>query len=115
MGEVVGVNVVEHVHRAEDLVGVVAQDPLPGGVGVAQGAVGVHYGYDLRGVLYDRAQPPVVFPRYPVGMDGLIGTMGGTVTGVVSLLIRGVHVSLSGGKATAGVKYTARGRDEGLL
>jgi len=40
--------------------------------------------------------------------------MGGTFTEVTSLPIRGVHVSLSGGEATASVKYTARGRDEGL-
>jgi hypothetical protein len=44
--EVVGVDVVEDVHLADRLLGVVAQGLPPGGVGVAQGAVGVH-GDDL--------------------------------------------------------------------
>src|SRR5688500_6109016 len=87
---------VEHVHRADLFLGVVAQDPLPGGVGVAQGAVRLHYGNDLRGVLHHRAQPPVVFLRLTGRMRGPIGTaMGGTATEVDSLPIRGVHVTFS--------------------
>ena len=93
--QVVGVDVVEHVHRANDLLGVVAEHPLEGGARVPQGAVGVDYRDDLRGVLHDRAQPAVVFPGRPAVMPGLIGTtMRGTVTAVVPVSIRGVNVSL---------------------
>jgi hypothetical protein len=103
------VDVGEHVHRADLFLGVVAQDPLPGGVGVAQGAVWVHYGNDLRGVLHDRAQPAVDFPERPDVMPGLISTtMRGTVTAVVPVSIRGVNVSLLVAGPTTGVKYTAR-------
>jgi len=45
--EVLGVDVIEDVHLADGLLGVVPQDALPGGVGVAQGAVRLHYRDDL--------------------------------------------------------------------
>ena len=86
---------VEHVHRADCLLGIVAEDAVEGGARLAQGALGVDYLYDLRGVLKHRAQPPVAFPGRPVVMPELIGTtMRGTVSVVVPVSIRGVNVCL---------------------
>src|SRR5688572_30288676 len=86
---------VEHVHRADGLLGIVAKDAVEGGGRVAQGAVGVDDLYDLRGVLQHRAQPPVAFPGRPVVMPGLIGTATrGTVSVVVPVSIRGFNVCL---------------------
>src|SRR5688572_25408022 len=100
---------VEHVHRADGLLGIVAKDAVEGGARVAQGAVRVDDQYDLRGVLKHRAQPPVAFPGRPVVMPGLIGTaMRGTVRVVVPVSIRGVNVSLLVAGPTTSVKYTAR-------
>src|ERR687893_1274340 len=109
MGEIFRVDVVEHVHRANCLIEIVAEHPLEGGVCVPQSAVEVHYRDELRGVLHNRAQPPVVVPRLTVRRRGSICMMRGTVTGVASLLSRGVHVSLpvTGPTATS-VKYIAR-------
>src|ERR687890_1216518 len=108
MRKIFGVDVVYDVHCADGPVGLIAQGPLPGGVGVAQGAVRVHYRDDLRGLRHDRAQPAVVFPGRPVVMPGLISTtMRGTVTAVVPVSIRGVNVSLPAAGLTAIVKYTA--------
>ena len=88
-------DMVEHVHRADGLLGIVAKDAIEGGARVAQGAVGVDDQYNLRGVLQHRAQPPVAFPGRPDVMPGLIGTtMRGTVSVVVPVSIRGVNVCL---------------------
>src|SRR4028119_57299 len=97
---------VEHVHLADDLLGVVAEHPTEGRTGVPQGAVGVYYRDVFRGVLHDRAQPPVVLSRWPVEMLGLTTATRATVAGVVSVCIRGVQVFLSGNETTAVRKYT---------
>jgi hypothetical protein len=102
------VDIVEHVHRADDLLGSVAEHPPEGGASVPQGTIGIDYRDVFRRVLHDRAQPAVVFPGRPEVMPGLISTtMRGTVTAVVPISIRGVNVSLPAAGPTAIVKYTA--------
>src|SRR5215210_5212069 len=95
--QVVGVDVLEHVHLANDLLWVVAEQPPEGGACVPQSAVWVDYRDDFRGVLHHREQPPIALG--PMHMLKSIGLTRGTVIEVVSVLIRGVHISLSGGKS----------------
>jgi hypothetical protein len=73
------VNEVEHVHLANHLLGIVTEDTLESGVGVAQGAIEVDDLHDLRGVLQDRAQPPIVFPCIPLAWDAVFGWLCGSV------------------------------------
>jgi hypothetical protein len=47
--------VIQHVHGADHLFGIVAQRPLPGGTREHQGTVVVYYRDDIKGVLQDRA------------------------------------------------------------
>jgi hypothetical protein len=68
--QVVRVDVAKHVHRADRLRGIVAEDTLEGGVGVEQGTVEIDYLHDLHAVLHDRAQPPNVVPGGLVCMRG---------------------------------------------
>ena len=106
--QVLGVDVVEHVYLANDLLWVVAKHPLEGGACVSQGTIRIDYRDVLRRILYDRSQPAVVLPGRSAIMPGLIGTaMRGTVTAVVPVSIRGVNVSLPAAGPTAIVKYTA--------
>src|SRR3954454_23578882 len=72
--QVFGVDVVEHVHLANDLLWVVAEHLPEGGACVPQSAVGIDYRDVFRGILHDRAQPAVVFSGHPAVMPGLIGT-----------------------------------------
>src|SRR5829696_5735714 len=111
--QVVGVDMVEHVHRADCLLRIVTEHPLEGRIYVPQSAFWVYYLDNFRGVLHHREQPPSALR--PMHMRRSIGVTRGTVTEVASVPIRGVHVSLSGGKITASVKYTARRRGVGLL
>ena len=93
--QVVGVDVVEHVHLANDLLWVVAEHPLEGGACVSQGTIGIDHRDVFRGILHNRAQPAVILPGRSEVMPGLISTtMRGTVTAVVPVSIRGVNVSL---------------------
>src|SRR5918995_2908689 len=72
--QVVRVDVVEHVHLANDLLWVVAKHPPEGGASVSQGAIGIDYRDVFRRILCDRSQPAVVFPGRHAFMPGLIGT-----------------------------------------
>src|SRR5829696_7054989 len=92
--QVVGVNVLEHIHLANDLLCVVAEHPLECGVCVPQGAIEVDYRDVFRRMLHYRSQPPIALRP----MRRYIGITRGIVTGIVPVSIRGVHVSLSGGK-----------------
>src|SRR5918994_6208022 len=102
--QVVGVDVLEHVHLANDLLWVVAEQPPEGGTCVPQSAVWVDYRDDFRGILYDREQPPIILG--PMRMRRSISVTRGIVTEVVSVSIRGVHISLSGGKSPATPWYS---------
>jgi hypothetical protein len=54
-GQIFGMYVIQHVHGADHLFGIVAQRPLPGGTREHQGTVVVYYRDDIKGVLQDRA------------------------------------------------------------
>src|SRR5215216_2786061 len=81
--QVVGVDMVEHVHRADCLLSIVAEYPLEGRIYVPQSAVWVYYFDNFRGVLHHREQPPSALRH----MRRSIGVTRGTVTEVASVPI----------------------------